>query len=105
MIQDLNDLAVLGRNNKELLGKINFDLGKLDQSAELSDMLAGVLARSNGEKLEGSEVLEMRNKAYTYLKLAVDEVRDYGKYVFRKDDEKRQGYRSEYLRKKNQRNR
>jgi hypothetical protein len=38
-----------------------------------------------------------RDKAYTHLKLAVDEVRDAGLYVFYNDDDRKTGYISKYL--------
>ncbi|MEQ8471570.1 MAG: hypothetical protein RIC35_10305 [Marinoscillum sp.] len=37
-----------------------------------------------------------RDKAYTFLKRAVDEIREAGKYVFWKDPKRLQGYRSLY---------
>ncbi|WP_180335638.1 hypothetical protein [Labilibaculum filiforme] len=40
----------------------------------------------------------MRDRAYTYLKQLVDEIRTYGKYAFWNDEEKQKRYTSEYLR-------
>ena len=40
----------------------------------------------------------MRDRAYTYLKQLVDEIRAYGKYAFWDNEEKQQRYSSEYLR-------
>lgn len=99
MIQDLNDLAVLGRANASLLQEINFDMKLLDQAAQLADQMAELLARAKGEGNKDSDELDIRNRAYTYLKEAVDEIRDCGKYAFADNPERLKGYRSEYLRK------
>ena len=50
MIQDLSDLAVLGKANSEPLKKINIDLTLLDKAAALSEDMAGLLAKANGQK-------------------------------------------------------
>jgi hypothetical protein len=41
----------------------------------------------------------IRDKAYTYMKALVDEIREAGKYVFRNDKNRLKGYSSEYWRK------
>ncbi|WP_320017918.1 hypothetical protein [Labilibaculum manganireducens] len=41
----------------------------------------------------------MRDRACTYLKQLVDEIRAYGKYAFWNDKEKQKRYSSEYQRK------
>ena len=101
MVQDLNDLAVLGNENQELLLAIGFDLMKLDTAASLSDEMAELLAVTNGSKEEGSEAKYLRDRAYTYLKMLVDEVRTVGKYIFWKNERRLKGYNSTYWRKKN----
>ncbi|MFA8433461.1 MAG: hypothetical protein ACEPOZ_02995 [Marinifilaceae bacterium] len=103
MIQDLNDLAVLGKKHPDLLGAINFDMEKVDLAGTTSDDMADLLARSNGETLEGNEAKDIRDRAYTHLKEAVDQVRDCGKYVFWKDEKRLKGYRSSYFRKRHAR--
>ena len=98
MIQDLNDCAVLGRENAALLEAIGFDLSQLDQAAIASDEMADLLAASNSDRASDREVKRIRDRAYTFLKQAVDQVRACGQYVFWKDAERVQGYSSEYLR-------
>jgi hypothetical protein len=98
MIQDLNDLSVLGKANAALLEVIKFDSTQLDLAAETSSKMAPLLAAAKGEKGNYSESLDRRNRAYTYLKMAVDEIRSCGKYVFALSEPKLRGYRSEYLR-------
>ena len=99
MLQDASDLALLGRDNLGLLNLIGFDVSKIETLENNVDELSVILARANGEKLEGNEPLLLRNKAYSHLKEAVDEIRACGKYVFWKNDERVKGYRSAYLKK------
>ncbi|MCD6376069.1 MAG: hypothetical protein J7L94_11125 [Caldisericaceae bacterium] len=99
MIQDLNDIAVLGRENPEPLTAIGFDLTQLDRAATLADELADLLAEANGDKADPNESKIIRDKAYTYMKALVDEIREAGKYVFRNNKNRLKGYSSEYWRK------
>ncbi len=100
LIQDLNDLAVLGRENTALLSLISFDESLLHQAADLADKLAPVLALANGSRQKGNEAKILRDRAYVYLKELVDEIRLAGKYVFRKDPERLVGYVSHYWKRK-----
>lgn len=96
MIQDLANLAVLGNENLSLLTATSFDPSLLATAADTSDTLAEILARATGDKAENSEAKTLRDKAYTYLKLQADEVRRYGKFVFRKDKDRLAGYIQHY---------
>jgi hypothetical protein len=101
MIQDLNDLSVLGKANPKPLTGINVGAGKLDLAAQKADEMADLLATANGDKAEHNESKVIRDKAYTYLKELVDEIREAGKYVFWKDKTRYRGYTSAYWRKRN----
>ena len=103
MIQDLNDIAVLGRENPEPLTNIAFDLAKLDLAATRADELADLRARANGDKGEQNESKIIRDRAFAYMKELVDEIREAGKYVFRNDKNRLKGYSSQYWRKVNRR--
>ena len=96
MVQDLNDLSTLGKANSGLLTPINFDLTRLDLAADLSDRMGDLLGATNGERKEVSETMVMRNAAYTYLKQAVDEIRECGKFAFWRTPERFKGYVSNY---------
>lgn len=98
LFQDLNDIAVLGREYPEPLTSISFELTQLDKSATFADELANLLGEANGDKADQSESKVIRDKAYTYLKELVDEIREAGKYVFRKDKNRLKGYSSQYRR-------
>ena len=101
MIQDLNDLSLLGKSNTGPLEAINFSPEKLEVAANASDELANILALANGDKSLQSESKVIRDKAYTHLKELVDEIRNAGKYLFWKNEKRLKGYRSEFLYQKN----
>ena len=101
MIQDLNDIAVLARENPDPLTAIGFDLAQLDLAATRADELADLLAEANGDKADQNESKIIRDKAYAYMKALVDEIREAGKYVFRNDKNRLKGYSSDYWRKQN----
>ena len=100
MVQDLNDLSVLGKANTAPLENINLDLAKLDKAAELANEMGDLLGKVNGDRKSANEAKVLRDRFYTHLKAAVDEVRDCGKYKFRKDDSRLKGYVSSYIRRK-----
>ena len=100
MLQDHSDLNVLGKKNPDPLTKIGFDLTDLDRAAEVADELSAVLALANGEEGDDVDAKELRDKAYTFMKMAVDEIRNTGQYVFWRDEDRKKGYVSLYFRKK-----
>ena len=102
LFQDLNDMAVLGRTNPEPLKTIGFDMSLLDKAARVSDEMASLYSRVKGERKSSSEAKLIRDKAYMHMKEAVDKVREYGKFVFWRDKERKKRYTSAYIRKKNQ---
>ena len=98
MIQDLSDLSVHGKNNPEPLAAINFDMALLDEAASKSDELGALLGVARGESATDGEVKAMRDKSYTLLKMSVDEIREYGQFVFWRDENRAVGYASAYNR-------
>ena len=98
MIQDLMDLSVLGKDNKKTLALTHFDVTKLDKAEELADAMAKLLGIANGSKNENNAAKLLRDQAYTFMKQQVDEVRRYGKFVFRADKDHAAKYQSAYNR-------
>jgi hypothetical protein len=98
MIQDLNDLSVLGKANSRLLEVIRFDISLLDKAAQTAREMAVLLAEINKYRQERSEAKKIRDQAYTHLKKAVDEIRLTGQYLFRQNKDRFVGYRSKYIR-------
>ena len=98
MIQDLNDLAILGREAPGPLVEIGLDPKELALAAETSSAMADLLAQVTVERASNGGALMIRNQAYSLLKQAVDEIRLCGQYVCRNNPARRDGYVSEYLR-------
>jgi hypothetical protein len=46
MVQDLNDLSVLGKANLDLLTTVNFDPAKLDAAADMADRMGDIENRT-----------------------------------------------------------
>lgn len=101
MVQDLNDLSELGKANADLLALVNFDMTKLDTAAEVSDRMGDLLGATNGERKKDSEAMLIRDQAFTFLKEAVDEIRECGKFVFWRNPDRLKGYNSDYWKTKN----
>ncbi len=97
MLQDLSDGSLLGKDNIDLLKKAGVDLKLLDEAATQADDLSVALARANVETGDDAGAKDVRDKAYTYMKMAVDEIRATGQYVFWRDEDRKKGYVSQYL--------
>lgn len=97
MLQDLYDIRTLGLANLEPLEAIGVTQETLEGAAARSRKLSAILARREGDRGHDA-AKELRNRAYTYLKEAVDEVRACGYYAFRKDERRQIGYTSAYRR-------
>jgi hypothetical protein len=97
-IQDLNDLAVLGRTNRVILEAIPFDMSLIEKAAQASFDLSMLLANATRDRMRPNEAKEIRDRAYSRLKEVVDKVRFYGRYVFSGNKERLIGYRSEHMR-------
>ena len=92
MIQDLSDLSVVGKANPEPLTKAGMDLSLLDKAAILAEESARLLAKSHSVGLGRNKHCVMRDKAYTHMKEALNEIRRVGQYVFWDNEKRRQGY-------------
>lgn len=103
MIQDLNDLSVLGKKYPDLLTAVAFDPTRLDTAAQYADDLASLYAMVTGERIEYTESKKIRDKAHTYLKAAIDAIYGYGQFIFWQNEDRRMGYRSNYIRRKKMR--
>ena len=107
MIQDLNDLSLLGKDHTDLLTAVGFDITLLDTAATTSAEMADLLSQATVGRADENTERIIRDKAYIYVKQALDEVRACGQYVFWRDESRLKGYSSQYFknrRKKNQDN-
>jgi len=92
MVQDLLEAAILGEKNPEPLVAINFNMDLLSQARNVSLRMSELLAAANGANDESSETKLLRDKAFTLLDEVDKTIREFGRYVFWKDDEKRDRY-------------
>ncbi|WP_320052274.1 hypothetical protein [uncultured Acetobacteroides sp.] len=97
MIQDLTDLCALGKAYPAPLTAIGVDLKLFDKAGVLSEEMADLLARANGSRMHSNVTVQTRNKAYIHLKEAMDEVRRCGQYAFWRNEERKRGYVSQYM--------
>ena len=104
MIQDLNDLALLGKDHTDLLTAIGFDVTLLDAAASTSAELATLYSQVNVIQTEENTERVIRDKAYVYVKQALDEVRNCGQYVFWRNDARLKGYSSHYYKNRRKKN-
>lgn len=104
MIQDLNDLALLGNAHTDLLTVVGFDLTTLATAATTSTGMANLLSQATVDRSTPNAERIIRDKAYIFTKQVLDEIRVCGQFVFWRDPERLRGYVSQYfktLRKKN----
>lgn len=99
-IQALNDLAVLGRENTEPVFRAGIEPEVLQEAADHSDALSRLRGHALGERIAGSAAKDVRDRAHTYLKKAVDDIRTAGKFLFWRDENRLRGYVSQHKRKK-----
>jgi len=104
MIQDLNDLALLGKDHTDLLTAVGFNLTLLDTAAATSAEMAALLSQSTTDRKKENVNRIIRDKAYTYVKQALDDVRACGQFVFWRDDARSKGYVSQYFKNRRKKN-
>jgi hypothetical protein len=83
LFQDLNDYATLGRNNKELLTAIGYDMANVERAAELSKILSDLYAQITIDRSSPPDMTITRNKAFTLLKKAIDDLNSQARYILR----------------------
>ncbi len=99
MIQDLSDISVLGKKYSDQLKAIpSFKMELLDEAESLSSEMARMLAASSANASGSEEAKVIRDKAFTYVKILLDEIRTYGQFVFRNNKARAYGYASMYYR-------
>jgi hypothetical protein len=105
LIQDLNDIALLGKNNKELLVNIGFDIMELDTVSAKAKEIASLWANAKADQGTGYKLKIKRNKSFWQLHQLLTEIRIAGRFVFRNDKSRYIGYTSAFWKNKyNKRN-
>jgi hypothetical protein len=93
------NIAFLAADYTEQLQAVGFDLSRLDGACDAAEHLSVLLARVHTERGEQYIIRNQRNRAYTHLKEAVDQIRRCGKFAFASQPERLKGYASAYGRK------
>jgi len=101
IVQDLNDLSVLGNSNLDLLKAIRMDIALLETASLKSYQMGDMAGFINSVRRRKSEAKLIRNKAFAHLKEAMDKIRHCGKYVFWQNTDRMHGYSSNYWKHKN----
>jgi len=94
MIQDLLELSVLAEKYPQPLAEINYDVNLNSKSINTSQAMANLLAKVNGSSSEISENKLIRDKAFTLLYERMMKIRECGRYVFWKNEDRKKCYLS-----------
>ncbi|WP_146192188.1 hypothetical protein [Marinilabilia rubra] len=92
----MNDLAELGRNNLDFCAKAGYSAEDFDKAATLSDEMADLLVRANGERFDANDTKRMHDRMYTLLKRPINEIRECSRFVFWRDEDRLKGYDNRY---------
>jgi hypothetical protein len=101
LIQDLNDLAeLIERKQEAFSADTTFNAGAAVERAR--SLAAELAAATSAERLSTTQASakDLRDRAYSMLDDVVAEIREAGRYAFRRDEAKRRGFASRYLRRK-----
>ena len=97
--QDLWDITQLAEEYVQELTDVGCDLKQIEILNEYKKEYAELVARCNVEEKEKSYVRLSRDKAYTFLVIALEEIRRAARHAFWNDKKRLRGYASEYFRK------
>jgi hypothetical protein len=101
LIDDLQKLAALLRENAAALARADLPPDAADRAEELARLLGlDEVARSLATSEEGRHLQDQRNRAFWYLREAMDEIRAAGRYVYRNDPRRLALFRSSSTRSK-----
>lgn len=102
MLLNLIQLAEMGENNRALLENTDFDLSLLATARRIGTELTAIYAGKRVEDNEACPEYDLRNRAYTYCKAIVDDIRENGKHIHPAGDPRADLYVSAFNKKKNQ---
>lgn len=102
VIQNLRDLSVLGKKHLSPLLANGFDVAILDEAVQVSFRMHELYATARMSRYTHHQEKLLRDQAYCILKEVVDEVRSYGKFIFRDEPDHVHYYASQYRRERKQ---
>lgn len=98
LVQDLRDMSGFHRRYASALAKVGVDAAaKSKKATELAGALGDSLAGRRTSDAEERSAFDLRNRAATYLTLAMRELRDAGAYAFRATPEIAARFRGTYV--------
>ena len=100
LFQNLLTMAIIGEEDHELFLPPGLDPALPARARYLSEYLPSRYAEYTSEQKSGYDSRLLRDRAFTLLKQAVDELRVCGRYVFANNPHHYQGYCSDYMKKK-----
>ncbi len=92
----------MGKVHADLLSVIGFDFSILARAEQVAKELPELHGHKSAALTTSPNKIK-RDQIFSLLKLKVDEIRACGRYVFRNNSERLKGYRSVYLKQKNDR--
>jgi glutamyl/glutaminyl-tRNA synthetase len=96
LIDNLRALCAYANEHRKLLTRIGVNPETIHKTEHLTERLEGLLENANKQSPEALTAKAMRDAAYSYLRLAVEEIRRHGQYAFYGDQERAEGYTSAY---------
>lgn len=101
MIEDLFRMLTLVNKHLDSLKATGFDESLAVRGKTIVTGLNNLLAEANVSRDDYKKIMDVRDRAYTYLKQAVDKVLHVARFVFRDNEGKMNNYRSPYLHRRN----
>jgi hypothetical protein len=98
VIQNLKFVYELGTQNRALYEESGFDMAEIEKAGQKATELSALLADKRVQAKGGKQLLTVRNRAATFLKTAVNDIRAAGQNVFWHDEVNLSRYTSEYIR-------
>jgi hypothetical protein len=96
IVIDLLALYVLGKLSAMRLRKSSFDFTGLESAKALREELSVIVGRIISNRSRMREAGKILDCAYTYLMQAVNEIKEYGQFVFFNDPDRQKTYVSDF---------
>jgi len=96
LLQNLNDIAVFGRERTESFAAVDITMKQFEEAAELSVTMSNLLATATVDKESANEKRILRDRAYTALKIIIDDLIAHARYALRNDKDVVEFYTVEY---------
>lgn len=96
LIGNLRALCAYANEHRKMLLKVGMNPETIAKAEHLAERLETLLLTANEQSPEALSSKSMRDAAYSYLRLAVEEIRRHGQYAFHNDQERAEGYTSAY---------